>query len=169
MTNFLFGLKAETVKKLELKISWRWSHEEEEEDAHRVMFAVIVLWIITPTLALSVARRPLGAFWGKSARVFFCQWLNFLCAASHIWIAECEGRNTCYISAASLSYILGAQPGSLSLARYLRYVTAVPLRKFQPLASSRCTYGFNVHVRLSVIFLENVGRMQSNTLSKVST
>lgn len=52
------------------------------------------------------------------------------------------------------------------LTRYLRYVTADPLQKLQPLASSRCTYGFNVPVSLSGIYLEIISRMQRNSREK---
>lgn len=139
------------------KISWRWSHEEE--DARRVMFAVIVLWIITPTLALRVARWPLGAFGGKICEGFFfvssmvkLSMCNFTHLDSWVWMQT----HLLYISFLTfwvLGLVLFHSQGVYVMSN------ADPLRKLQPLALSRWTYGFNVPERLPVIFLENISRM----------
>lgn len=95
-----------------------------------------------------------------------------MCSLTHLDSQVRRPTHLLYISCLSFPLFLTFWVHNLvlfhpDLTRYLRDVTADPLQKLQPLASSRCTYGFNVPVRLSLIFLENIGRMQRNVLSKV--
>lgn len=115
-----------------------------------------------------------SGFLGENLRgAFFLSMVKHsMCSLTHLDSQVRRPTHLLYISCLSFPLFLTFWVHNLvlfhpDLTRYLRDVTADPLQKLQPLASSRCTYGFNVPVRLSLIFLENIGRMQRNVLSKV--